>query len=384
MKAILTSLGELYCRGYDVDWDGFNRPYVRRRAPLPTYPFERRRFWIEADATTRATGSRSDGLTGVRLRSAMPDTQFESAYSLQRFAYLADHRIYGMPVLPTTAGLTALREAARQHFGPTQSRSPICNTARQWSCRRAANASCKRSSRRWTIRRPSFASPASAQMAPNVAIPYAGRRAQGTLGAEWCCLRPLQLDHVRQRCAIRSRSTAITKICAPRDWNMAHLFAPSKRCNGATVRCYACSAACASLVRWAGGTPSGASRCLPAPLSGARRRARRFLPRSQRVAAHLLARRHRAVPLRRRPRSGGLGSRRASATGTRQRGNPHGRITIYHDDGRFAAAIEGLSLKPLPAEALRPLAIAGNGQTSHAGAAANAAPGMDAAAIRRT
>src|SRR5512138_3589385 len=29
-------------------------------------------------------------------------------------------------------------------------------------------------------------------------------------------------------------------------------------------------------------------------------------------------------------------------------------IAIYQDDGRFAAAIEGLSLKPLPPEALRP------------------------------
>ena len=29
-------------------------------------------------------------------------------------------------------------------------------------------------------------------------------------------------------------------------------------------------------------------------------------------------------------------------------------IAIYQDDGRFAAAIEGLSLKPLPPEVLRP------------------------------
>ena len=52
----------------------------------------------------------------MRLRSALPDAQFESTYSLQRFAYLVDHRIYGMPVLPTTVGLTALRDAARQYF----------------------------------------------------------------------------------------------------------------------------------------------------------------------------------------------------------------------------------------------------------------------------
>jgi acyl transferase domain-containing protein/surfactin synthase thioesterase subunit len=117
LNEILTSLGELYRRGYDVDWDGFNRPYPCRRVSLPTYPFERRRFWIEADATARSTKPLSNGLTGIRLRSALPDVQFESAYSLQRFAYLNDHRIYGMPVLPTTAGLTALQGAACQYFG---------------------------------------------------------------------------------------------------------------------------------------------------------------------------------------------------------------------------------------------------------------------------
>ena len=117
MNEILTSLGELYRRGYEVDWDGFNRPYPCRRVSLPTYPFERRRFWIEADATARSTKPLSNGLTGIRLRSALPDVQFESAYSLQHFAYLDDHRIYGMPVLPTTVGLTALRGAACQYFG---------------------------------------------------------------------------------------------------------------------------------------------------------------------------------------------------------------------------------------------------------------------------
>jgi len=117
LNEILTSLGKLYRRGCEVDWDGFNRPYPCRRVSLATYPFERRRFWIEADATARSTKPLSNGLTGIRLRSALPDVQFESAYSLQHFAYLDDHRIYGMPVLPTTVGLTALRGAACQYFG---------------------------------------------------------------------------------------------------------------------------------------------------------------------------------------------------------------------------------------------------------------------------
>jgi len=119
LERILLSLGELYRRGHDIDWDGFYRPTSRRRVSLPTYPFEHRRFWLDNDAvpSPQRTASASANLAGSRLRSGLPDIQFETTYSLARFEYLNDHRIYGMPVLPLTFGLTALRDAARQHFG---------------------------------------------------------------------------------------------------------------------------------------------------------------------------------------------------------------------------------------------------------------------------
>jgi acyl transferase domain-containing protein/SAM-dependent methyltransferase len=41
------SLRHLYVDGADVDWQGFDQGYQRRRADLPTYPFHRRRHWIE-------------------------------------------------------------------------------------------------------------------------------------------------------------------------------------------------------------------------------------------------------------------------------------------------------------------------------------------------
>jgi acyl transferase domain-containing protein len=46
----LNSLAELYVRGRDVDWVAFDRDYTRRRVPLPTYPFERERYWVETPA----------------------------------------------------------------------------------------------------------------------------------------------------------------------------------------------------------------------------------------------------------------------------------------------------------------------------------------------
>ncbi|PYS76141.1 MAG: hypothetical protein DMF66_16360, partial [Acidobacteria bacterium] len=47
-QVILQSLAALYVRGVGVDWEGFDRPYARRRVPAPTYPFERERHWVES------------------------------------------------------------------------------------------------------------------------------------------------------------------------------------------------------------------------------------------------------------------------------------------------------------------------------------------------
>ncbi|MCC6606154.1 MAG: SDR family oxidoreductase [Anaerolineae bacterium] len=45
---ILKTLGRLWLAGVQVDWAGFYAQEKRHRAPLPTYPFERQRYWIEA------------------------------------------------------------------------------------------------------------------------------------------------------------------------------------------------------------------------------------------------------------------------------------------------------------------------------------------------
>ncbi|MEB3233350.1 MAG: type I polyketide synthase, partial [Leptolyngbyaceae bacterium] len=55
---MLRSLGELYVRGVAVDWQGFDRDYPQRRTvALPTYPFQRRRYWVD----TSTNGSEHTG-----------------------------------------------------------------------------------------------------------------------------------------------------------------------------------------------------------------------------------------------------------------------------------------------------------------------------------
>jgi len=45
-EQILESLAQLYVSGAEVKWQSFDAPYSRRKVALPTYPFERQRYWI--------------------------------------------------------------------------------------------------------------------------------------------------------------------------------------------------------------------------------------------------------------------------------------------------------------------------------------------------
>jgi amino acid adenylation domain-containing protein len=52
LETLLGALGRLWVAGAAVDWQAFYAGQGRRRVPLPTYPFERRRHWIEAVAAS--------------------------------------------------------------------------------------------------------------------------------------------------------------------------------------------------------------------------------------------------------------------------------------------------------------------------------------------
>ena len=56
--AFLGALGDLWLAGVEVDWTAHYAVERRRRVPLPTYPFERKRYWIDPDPATLA---RTDG-----------------------------------------------------------------------------------------------------------------------------------------------------------------------------------------------------------------------------------------------------------------------------------------------------------------------------------
>lgn len=49
-EPLIKALGQLWVAGVEVDWEGFGADERRHRVGLPTYPFERQRYWVERRA----------------------------------------------------------------------------------------------------------------------------------------------------------------------------------------------------------------------------------------------------------------------------------------------------------------------------------------------
>jgi len=52
-ETVLEAVGTLWAQGARVDWEALNRGERHHRVPLPTYPFESRRFWYGGNANQR-------------------------------------------------------------------------------------------------------------------------------------------------------------------------------------------------------------------------------------------------------------------------------------------------------------------------------------------
>jgi acyl transferase domain-containing protein len=69
--SVLTTLGRLWLEGVEVDWEGLYEGQARRRVPLPTYPFERQRYWIApAERSPTAPAQQAQGPRGKLLDMA--------------------------------------------------------------------------------------------------------------------------------------------------------------------------------------------------------------------------------------------------------------------------------------------------------------------------
>jgi acyl transferase domain-containing protein/NADPH:quinone reductase-like Zn-dependent oxidoreductase/acyl carrier protein len=104
-RQIADGLGAAYVSGHRPKFAALRhqRDHLpSRRLELPTYPFQRRRFWPKASgiAGIDGQGAGASGLLGSAKELASGDSVYTSRLSVKSQPWLADHVIYGTVVVP--------------------------------------------------------------------------------------------------------------------------------------------------------------------------------------------------------------------------------------------------------------------------------------------
>nr|WP_307874035.1 MULTISPECIES: SDR family NAD(P)-dependent oxidoreductase [unclassified Frankia] len=114
----LVSLATVGTAGRPVDWTPF-LPDASRPVDLPTYPFQRRRYWLEGptgagDAASLGLRQAEHPLLGAALGTADGGALvFTGVLSLATHPWLADHALSGTALLPGTAVVDLAAHAGR-------------------------------------------------------------------------------------------------------------------------------------------------------------------------------------------------------------------------------------------------------------------------------
>ncbi|MBW4464882.1 MAG: aminotransferase class I/II-fold pyridoxal phosphate-dependent enzyme [Pegethrix bostrychoides GSE-TBD4-15B] len=113
-QVLLQSLGQIWSRGVAVNWAMLYPSDLHQTVHLPTYPFQRQRFWWEPQiVSTPASKSAPDHpLLSEQVQIAgQPERYFQMRLDHAALDYLQDHRILNQPVFPA-AGYAELMLAA--------------------------------------------------------------------------------------------------------------------------------------------------------------------------------------------------------------------------------------------------------------------------------
>jgi polyketide synthase 12 len=123
-KRFVRSLSEVFVRGVGVEWGALFEGSGARRVELPTYAFQRERFWPEpiargaGDLSAVGLGSTAHPLLGAALALADGGWLFAGRISLRSHSWLADHVVAGSVLFPGTAFLElALRAGSAVECG---------------------------------------------------------------------------------------------------------------------------------------------------------------------------------------------------------------------------------------------------------------------------
>ncbi|PZD73142.1 6-deoxyerythronolide-B synthase EryA2, modules 3and 4 [Acaryochloris thomasi RCC1774] len=105
-ETILHSLGQLYIRGVAINWENVDQGFEHYRVSLPTYPFQRQRYWLDpppAQALLRTTARHP--LLGQKISTPLQQILYQAQISPEQSSYLQDHQVNTTAIFPGAAFL---------------------------------------------------------------------------------------------------------------------------------------------------------------------------------------------------------------------------------------------------------------------------------------
>ncbi len=133
-KALALALAAAHTAGAKLDWDTYFKGTGAGRVPLPTYPFQRKRYWLSASSGAGDLGAAGLVPADHPLLSATIDDPdggltLTGRISRQTHPWLADHAAFGRAILPGTAfveiALRAGAEAGRETLEELALQAPL-------------------------------------------------------------------------------------------------------------------------------------------------------------------------------------------------------------------------------------------------------------------
>ena len=109
MRRLLMSAAQAYVHGKSPDWERIFDGSSARRIELPTYAFQRKRYWMDlrpglVDACSLGVAAGEHPLLGAMVTQADSDvTIFTGRLSLASHPWLADHKVHGAVLVPGAA-----------------------------------------------------------------------------------------------------------------------------------------------------------------------------------------------------------------------------------------------------------------------------------------
>lgn len=121
VETLLAGVAQAWTHGTQVDWQAVLSTQDARRVDLPTYAFQRRRYWLDHDANSAGSpvgmGQRSAGHPLLSATVGLAEgggLVLTGRVSLQAHAWLADHVVMGKALMPGAALLELAIHAGAQ------------------------------------------------------------------------------------------------------------------------------------------------------------------------------------------------------------------------------------------------------------------------------